>query len=92
MKKTDGMGNRSAQREWDALLLCVRRPCILCGRTPAGGAGIWVPTSDYDRLAVRAPRGKVRLVVYPLCQPCQATPGVYDRVEKAIRAEFVVLS
>jgi hypothetical protein len=91
-RKTTEKDKLVAQRYWVAVELCFQRPCILCGHTPALGCGDWHPEDAYNRLVIRAPRGKERHILYPLCRLCEGLPDVYERVERAIRTDFIVLS
>ncbi len=58
------------------------RTCYLCGG-PTDLVGLFFP--DNPQL-YGAPAGKVRLIIYGLCQTCQETPGAAEAVEaKALR-------
>lgn len=62
-------------------------PCFMCGRTPAGGAGAWLPDNPADKFIIGTPPGKLRIVVYALCPTCRTQPGVLERVEQRVRLE-----
>ena len=81
----------TAPEEMDLILERVRRrPCILCGRAPAGSAGMWRPGNPADELLVgKALRG-VRLVAYPACNDCLDGEGACVRIEERIRAELLL--
>jgi hypothetical protein len=93
MKKTLTAEERKRLEEFaDAMLQGSAMGCLLCGRTPAKGSVAWRPNNEYDRLVVRATQGQQPVVVVPLCPHCHFVPGAYERVARAIRAVFTVMS
>lgn len=62
-------------------------PCILCG-SPTKNRGVFEP---FDPLAsgVGVPaEGKMRVIIYPLCDRHQRTKALLDEVEAKIRQGF----
>ena len=78
---------KEARQVAEAIQRVAAHPCVLCGRTPACGAGVWVPTNPVDQFMVGTPPGKVRVLVYALCPSCRTQPGVFERVERQVRLE-----
>ena len=70
--------------------LLAEAPCILCGKTPAKGGGMWKPREGLESLCTHATDGKV--VVYALCDECKKVPGAMAQVEKVILREAATLS
>lgn len=70
------------REEAEAAVRVAGRKCYLCGK-PADLVGLFFP--DNPQL-YGAPAGKVRILLYGLCQTCQETPGTAEAVEdKALR-------
>lgn len=63
------------------------RPCDLCGKQPLtyASVGVLYPNAEFNK-RIGAPQGKIRVVVYTLCEACSEIPDAErnDRVEKAI--------
>jgi hypothetical protein len=58
--------------------------CSLCSM-PTFNAGIWFPNEEAS-LKLGAPPGKMRTIVYALCDRCAVLPDVSDRIEKSCLA------
>jgi hypothetical protein len=91
-KKLTSEERERVEKLGDALLECTAGECLLCGRKPARGSVAWSPNDPVGRMLVRAPRGEFPVVVVPLCPRCHFVPGAYERVARAIRATFTVMS
>lgn len=59
--------------------------CLLCGRPPVM-MGVWVPDAASSR-RLGAPPGKIRPVVYALCETCNRRPGSLTEAENKIIRE-----
>lgn len=60
--------------------------CTLCGASPATRKGVWCPTAEASR-KLGAAEGKMRLIVWGVCEACGALPDVMQRVENQIFEE-----
>ena len=81
--------NRTVPPQQATQALCWRNApqgtrCLLCGGAP-DLRGIFAPT---DPQAWGAPAGKMRSIVYSLCQGCQARPDVTAHVEARLKAPW----
>ena len=78
------------QQELSAgLLLYTRKPCLLCGRTPANGSAAWEAASPEDRLVLGAPPGKICVIIFALCQSCGEMCGVEEVTRKELLKPFI---
>ncbi len=55
--------------------------CCLCSN-PADMRGVFCPTSQEFSEKIGAPKGKTRVVVYPICQKCMRDPFAQLKAEE----------
>lgn len=65
---------------------CKGKPCILCGVRADIGVALF-PDDDFAK-KIGQPRGKCRVVVYPICSKCQKKKDASKRAEQEILADY----
>jgi hypothetical protein len=65
------------------------RGCTLCKSRSAPNKALFVPTEKFSR-RIGAPKGKLRVLTYALCEPCSQLPGVVELVEIEILKRLAV--
>lgn len=58
------------------------KPCVVC-QAPAMNAVAWLPTKAISIYMGAAP-GKSKVIVYPICDRCQADPDGGNKAEAAV--------